>query len=665
MTFDAARARGWLYRRRRRLIAIAVVALLAYPVLGTLALWTGFVEWLVRSEDLRVEIDNPAYTIWPGHVHMKRAKILVNGDTQFTLEGKGLTGVVALLPMFKRKFHVTHLAADDVRYRMRVQVKKTKGNEERLAAYPPLRELPGVPTVDEKTAEKTEEREAPWTVEVEGIDVNVSELWFLEYRYLGRGTLTGEFMVGPDVMQVGTSVQNLGPGELRFGPDQVIAKNFRGRISAEIPKLNPNEHADKGFLDFVTAQITLKADVQTLKHLGAYFDDVDIVKGAGKFDLDLYLQKGWLGPKSFLSYATDRIGVRGDGFGLASDWKLDVDVESEPAEAKQRAAPAAKGAKGPRLEIRSSKPETAAHPRIRSSAKTSYVSFAKPHAKREFTVRVHNHAELATLKSTQIGSGMALRHARLDLPAIETSDLDDLDAALPPGGPLSVQAGTARASLHLDVDENRVVRGPFQLRADGTKFQVAGVNLGADVRAQTIVRYDAERKNTALDDFRFSIAEGSMHVGDEDVDGWWMILSTPRATASGLPPRRYATELAIRAKDAEPILEALAEKDKLNDLIAKFTSLDDLRAGAKIRGEGQKLDVMIDSQSDVWDIAGRYATDGRRNRLALVIGGKAVSIGIASDGKSTKIVPFARADWLNEQLRGFSKPIEQVTPPKP
>jgi hypothetical protein len=87
-----ARLKAWLKppKRRRRLVIGAVVALLIYPVLGTLALWTGFVEWVARSEDLRLEIDNPSYTIWPGRIHMKNVKIYMNGDTQFILEGKDL-----------------------------------------------------------------------------------------------------------------------------------------------------------------------------------------------------------------------------------------------------------------------------------------------------------------------------------------------------------------------------------------------------------------------------------------------------------------------------------------------------------------------------------------------------------------------------------------------
>jgi hypothetical protein len=659
------------HKRRRRIVIGVIAALLAYPVLGTLALWTGLVEWVLKSEDLRVEIDNPAYTIWPGHVHAKRVAIFANGETQFTLEGHDLSTVIRLIPLFKHRVHVVHLGADGVRYRMRVQVEDTRGIEERLAAYPPLPGLPGANVVREEQAAKTEERDPSWTVEVEGIDVKVAELWFMEYRFLGDGTLKGEFLVGPAVMRVGTSVQDLGPGQLRFGADHVIAENFGGRVSATIPEVNPEEHADESFLDLVTARVTLKGDIQSMKHIGAYFESIDVSDGKGPFKADVALEKGWLGTESAIAYRTDSIRLKGDGFGIETDWKLDIDVQSEDAKA---AAPEPKsepvkstrpGQPGTHLDIRSSKAASSPHPRIQSSAETTYLTFSK-RPKKSFTVQLKRQSHRATLKSTQIGSGMALRQALIDLPVIQTRDLADLDAALEKGSPLSTQAGSARGSLKLEVDQNYVARGPFSMRMDGVKLRLFGVDLGTDARAYTGILFDLKRKNTTLSDFQFSLADASMHVGDEDVDGWWAILSSERVTAADLPPESYAATLRFRAKDAEPILEALAEKDQLNDLIAKFTSLDDLTLIAKVRGRGAILDVTIESmESDVWDAAGRYYSNGKQSRLALVVGGKAVSIGIASDGKRTSIVPFARTDWLNAQLQAFPKPLEQVKASKP
>lgn len=638
-----------LRRHWVRVAFVTVVALLAYPVLGTLALSSGFVEWLLRSEDLKVVIENPSYTLWPGHVRLHHVGIYVNGDTQFTLEGTNLVTTIRLLPLLRHRIHVTELRAQDVRYRMRVQVESTRGIEKRLAAYPPLPEIPGAKTVREKAARKTEKRERDYTVQVDGIDVNVSELWFLEYRYLGHGTLKGGFLVGPNVMRVVTSVQNLGPGDLRFGPDQVIASNFRGNITAEIPQVNPNEHADTSFLDFVTARIILYGDVQSMRHVGAYLHGMDVSYGKGSFEADVSLAKGWLGPGSSLHYTTDRVALLGKGFGVTSDLDLKIDTPRE----QKREVP-----------DRSFEPGDADRPRIATRAKATYVSFAG-RGHRTATLRLSNHHQQAVLKSRQIGSLMALRRARLNFPHVTSSDLGDIDAVLPEQSPVHLNRGTARASLALDVDENYVARGILRLAFDGARLKVADIDLGGDGLAEALPRFDIKHRWMVLKDFNLSLADVLMHVGDAEVKHWWMNLSSERITAQA-NAQRYEASFSLRAKDAKPVLEALAEKNEISSLIPKFTSLSDLKIVGTVRKKGPVTDVTLDPlESHVFDVAGRFYTNGKQSRSALVVGGKVISVGIAKDDEHTEIRPFAHSDWLNDRLRTFPRPLEQVRPPAP
>jgi len=77
--------RGLGGRRIWPWVVALVVLLAAYPVLVTAALWTGVVERALASEDLKVEIDNPAWTIWPGRIHLEGVRVYMNGETQFTL----------------------------------------------------------------------------------------------------------------------------------------------------------------------------------------------------------------------------------------------------------------------------------------------------------------------------------------------------------------------------------------------------------------------------------------------------------------------------------------------------------------------------------------------------------------------------------------------------
>lgn len=631
-------------RRRRRILIIAVIlALLAYPVLGTLALWTGLAERLIASEDLRVEIENPAYTIWPGHIHAKHLRVLVNGETQFSLDGDDIVVVVRLFPLIQRRVHVTKLAAEGVRYRMRVQVEDTKGIEERIAAYPPLKELPGADAVREKTAAKTEEREASFTVEVEGIDIAVDELWFFEYRYLGDGRLRGGFKVGPQVMRVTTAVQDLGPGELRFGAEQVIAKNLRGQITANIPEVNPEKHADASFMELVTARVNLRADVQTLAHVRAYLDGIEVSRGAGPFASDLHLDKGLLGTQSHMSFETEALGVKGHGFGVQTDWRIEFDADGEKAKTKDGQ-------------------QDAVFPLVRSTSRSTYASIAE--RDREFTVQVHGHAEEAALDTIKLSGATDLRRAAVRMPKIVSVDLDDMDVLFGEGAPVDVRAGELHGAVNLTMDEEYWVRGPMEFRVDGLKMEAAGVRIHGNTRLEGKARVNPKQKANLLENFALELRGVGMHVGDEHVDGWWMNITSPRLAFWNTTPPRHQSTISIRAKDLEPVLEGLAEKDVINDLIAKFTSLDDFRCKLTVRGAGETTDVIMESESDVWDASGRIYMKGEQNRMAVVVGGQAVSVGIASAGDGVEIMPFAKTGWLNERLRAFPKPVE-LPPSKP
>jgi hypothetical protein len=621
---------------RRRLVVGALIALLTYPVLGTLALWTGLVERLAESEDMRLEITNPAYTIWPGRVHMKKVRILVNGETQFILEGDDLFASIGVLALLQDRIHVERLAAHHVRYQMRVQVKDPKGIEERLAAYPKLEGLPGHNVVHEKAAEHTEEREGSWTVEVDGLDISVSELWFFEYRYLGDGRLRGGFTVGPNLMEVRTSVQDLGPGELRFGEKQTIATRFRGQISADIPEVNPSEHADASFMELVSARVNLKADVVSLAHVGAYLPPgMQVSKGAGPLALDLYMEKGFLGKKSRLDFSTRAIGVKGDGFGIATDWKLAFDAAGEAG----------------------------GFPLGKSDFESTYVSLAR--GNRELTIQSHGHHVEAALDTIRLGGATDLKRAALRMPKIVSGDLDDFDVLLPEGSELSVKGGEATASLDLAMDKDYWITGPIKARIIRTKATVAGVELGANTWLDAQARVNPKQNHHGLENLKLRVRAGSMEVEDESVDGWWMNVAANRLTYWTTNPPRAEGSVSIRTKNLEPVLEALAQKDLLNDIVPVLTRLDDFRAKTTFRSVGKVSDMTIESESDVWDVSGRVYSNPKQTLMAMVIGGQAVSVGIADLGSGLQIRPFAKTDWLNERLAQFPKPLVQMKADKP
>jgi hypothetical protein len=516
---------------------------------------------------------------------------------------------------------------------MRVQVKDPKGMEERLKAYPKLEGLPGKNVISENVAEKSEERETTWTVVVDGLDASVVDLWFFEYRYVGDGRLRGGFTVGPGVMEVTTAVQDLGPGELRFGEKEPIARQFQGQINCDIPRVNPEQHADASFVELVSARVNLSMDVLSLVNVGAYFDAFDVSKGAGPLKLDLYMEKGLLGPKSKLSYQTDSLRLKGNGFGVQTDWKLDFDAAGE-----------------------------AGLPLGRSDFQSTYVSFAK--RDRELTVQIHGHHAEAALDTIRLGSATDLKRAALRMPQIISKDLDDLGVFLADDSKLQVKAGEAKASVSLDMDGKYWVRGPIKAEVLRTELSASGVEISGNTWLSAEARFNPKLKTNILEDLVVRLRNYSMETGDEDVSDWWMDLSSKRLTLwNGATPRAEGS-VSVHARDLEPALEALAEKDVISDLIPVLTSLKDFRAKSTFRSEGKTTDVTIESESNIWDVSGRIYTNAKQSLMALVIGGQAVSVGVAELGDGLQIRPFAKTDWLNERLAQFPRPL-QMKPAKP
>jgi hypothetical protein len=608
-------------------------------VLGSALLSSGLVERLVGSEDLKVQLGKPAWTLWPGHFHVPFARILVNGTTQFKLEASNLVIELELFPLIKRHLHVRSLVGDGIRYWMRVQVKDPKGIEKRLAAYAVLNDLPGDPTVVERQAQQTEPRQSDFTVEVDGIDVRVEELWFMEYHYLGKGTLKGSFLVGPHRMRVGTSVQNLGPGQLRFGATTPLVDHFRGHIQASIPDLNPEEHADTSFLELVSSDIELHGDIVSLGPLSAYTGKIRLTDGAGALDTLLHLSKGALGDGSYFRFTSDRVGLRETGFGIDTDWHLDARVAGENGKSELL-------------------------PRATSTSQATYVSVSNSHGK-IFTVQVLGHEEDVTLRSPQLGRMTDIEHARVHLPRIVTNDLHDLGALTADGPPVDARSGQARASLDLDVDAHHVARGPFEASFDGLALTAGGVQVAGRGGAKGKVHAELDKKSASVRDVSLTIQDVDVRAGDRTERGFWTTANVPYFGVTG--NGKIEGRLSVRSKNAAPLLDVLVAKDQLTSLVPKITSLPDLRVRAEFRKDQDVTDVFLEPvENTLFDVAGRFYSKGDRSRFAMVVGGKVVSLGLAKEtGSSLSLMPFAREGWLNEHLARFPAPVRRIESSQP
>lgn len=624
---------------RRALIAIGLYMI--YPLTVTLALATGLIEKLVASEDLRVEIEAPAWSLLPGDMHLGKVKVFMNGDTQFILSADNVTAQVRLLPLLRRRFEVASLEANNVIYHMRVQVDDPEVDSPRTRAFPPLPDLPGDPTKSKQKAEQTEERDPSWSVRIEGIDAEVRELWFFEYRYLGPGHLKGGFERSPEMMRVDTSVQDLGPGALRFGADQIISKNFQGQIEVEIPELDPRGHADTSFFEFVEGAVRLRADFDDLSHLSAYIPGHPAVSGgAGPLSLQARMNRGVLAQDTRVSYETSELGLKGYGYGIQMDWKLLIDMGDEP---EQEAKP---------------------RPHVQSTSESTYVSFSVP-GENPFTIQVHGRKETGILDSARVGRA-ELEAARIEWPQIVTVDIDDLGRLASATQSVKTIEGRATGSLTLTLDEQKRMRGPVSAKWEGVTMDVQKMRARLNGQLDFNLTVDLPRDRAEIAGLKSTLRGGRFQVGSEQVEGYWLNLHSDRVRFGGLPADFVSGDLSISARDAEPVIRGFAADGKIPSIVADIVKLRNLKVIAKLRKKQKALDVMLDTvESDLVDFSGRIFQGPKDSRVALLIGGKTVSLGIDKHGDHTGFEAFAGAEWLNERLRHFPKPLEQVEGQKP
>jgi len=617
-------------------------------VVANAALSFGWIERWVSGDDVKLEVDG-AWTVWPGTVHAESIRVYLNGNTQLTLSVADATVDVVLTELLTRRFHASSLEANDIRFRLRTRVPESKQNDPYVAAFPPMPELPGdagivrQPKQEKENEEEEKDKSKKWTVRIDNIDAEMRELWFLQYRYLGGGRVRGGFMKNPERFSVANSVQELSPGQLSFGEKQVISKNFRGRVQGHIPEIDPSDRGVLGLFAMVDADIRLDGDLLSLAHLGDYLKNLRVEGGDGPLKIRLGMQAGKLGPATRIDFATDEVRVIGDGYSVASDCELTAFM-------------------GKAEHVTAGDPSEL--PRLRSRAKLSTLSWARD-TRAPFTLQLHDHEESAALSSLQIDQQTTLGDFYLHFPRIFSGDLDDLDNLLGPKRPIDSKRGSLRGNLTLTQSERGSLQGPLRLRFNDASVGFLGLAVGASGRLEGYLDVDLHARAAAIGKLSAELRPVTLRAGDARVSDWWLRLESPRVSTIGWPPERVTADLSIVAKDAEPILTALAKKDEVPEVVAKLIDLDNLKVEAKLRKRPGIFDIVLDDvESDVLDLTGRVRVDDKHGRYALVVGGKSVSLGIFKNGGDTELEAQAGQKWLTQKLQSFPPAPDGVRAPR-
>ncbi len=272
---------------------LAVFAL--YLIAGNLLIQTGLLRGAinVRPNELVLEYES-AYTLFPGHVVVKGLAVRFQDSTiQFALAIDEATAQIALLEFGRRRFHVNRVRARGVSWRMLHKVSQIEGEQLRLAAFPRIEGFEWPPVRTPVAAGPVGTGEGLWSVQLDGVEAQIRELWILEYRYLGAGLVSGAFELRPmKSVWVGPAALELQEGTLSTG--QVVAsKNFRLKVQCQITPFDIATPPDLRILRSITASIQLSAQVDDVSAARLYFPGLE-AQGEGTLAADVRLTNGRL-----------------------------------------------------------------------------------------------------------------------------------------------------------------------------------------------------------------------------------------------------------------------------------------------------------------------------------------------------------------------------------
>jgi hypothetical protein len=202
------------------------------------------------------------WTIIPERVHVRNVRVTFQDhNLQFSIDlARGFV-VVHLSELLKHQFHGSHLRGEGTAFRMRNRIDPWTKNDPDVAYFAPFPEFRS-PAVYEAYVPEPPISDAAynyWTIYLDDVDVNTSEVWVQAFRQRGHGRARGQFALKPArKLWVGPASLDLNPGTLSAGPYR-IANGLHGRVDCIVHPFDVRGPSGLEPLRFISARVRLDA----------------------------------------------------------------------------------------------------------------------------------------------------------------------------------------------------------------------------------------------------------------------------------------------------------------------------------------------------------------------------------------------------------------------
>ena len=633
---------GWLWsiwraRKRRgfvralRIVALVVVGLeLGYVLCANLVLKTGLIERWVNDEprDLQVSFEK-AWTIFPGRIHVQNFALrLQDENVQVWLRIPQARLRVKLRELLVRRFHVSDLKAEGMSFRIRGKISELERDARRARAFPPIEGFSDPPLALPEPAESGTGAEK-WTIEIEGVDATIKELWLFEYRYLGEGRGIGGFRLKPsERLRVDPSTVELAPGTLTLGEKTVVAEHVGGRVECRVDDFELRNYRGLHVFQRISGKGSLTAQLADMRFSDVYFAPrvgVAIKRGAGPLALEVQLDHGTLMPGSRLTYDAGAIELLTPPYRFIGDAALEASVIGQGG---------------------------ASSGRVVLSGKSVSVHGKGAYARIEAAVVSAPRVQLDSTAS-RVDGEWSMQHASFESASVTLDDARLLNALLGADGPVKFGGGACRGHARAEITSEGWLLGKVEIEARGTELAIPDkVVVRATGTLESELRQDLAGESGKLvglkavfEPVSIKNAVGSSGNGRLQIDDGVVLYED-------LAPHGIKATLKARFPETEPVLAAFGVKlGGIPKLAMALTDLSDLRATAELRHDGVVTDVrVLDARTRGVKSAGRWRREGKHARGAFLVDTPLLQLGVTVDDDGASVSPFVPDSWLGKEL---------------
>jgi hypothetical protein len=610
---------------RARRIASAVAAALAllwglYVVVGNAMLWTGFLEdRLDRNPEKMLVRWKHAYTVLPGRVTVDGFSMRFQDDhVQMLLGIERATFQIDVLALAKRTFHVTHLDGRGTTFRLRHKLNSPDEAKTRAESFPPIPgyEDPPVVPIGAPKPPIPDSQYHLWTVQLDDVSSSIREVWVMEYRYTGAGSVAGGFRLRPlRELELQPSVLLTKDGVLAIGEQQLLLHS-KGQIEAQIPRFDVRGPHGLEVFHQIDATVDLDGDLVSLAPLGhAYVTSGGFAldRGAGHLALHVRAARGVLTPDTHVAWSSDDVLVR------TPKGVVEGKLAAEAFVANGALAAAASIAEATLLPEGSSKAALAAH-----DAK-AHVDLGNADLAGRFRV-VETDGAVATLAAP---------------------DLRTLKTLLPPA--IAFHGGAASGTAHA-----RWADDELGGRAD-VAFEHADVSAGpvrVTTNGKAFVELAPEGAQKSRATLGLDLSGANVRLKDESAAGLWLDARSTNALVAFTSASEIDLPIVLRAGPGDRVLHLAASLGGVPPFLADAAAGPDLRASVRVTKRAAETTVDVRSAKDgSVEAKGAIAREKERTEGAFLVSVGNLRAGIELDRSGASVVPAAGPDWLEEKRR--------------